>query len=210
MDNRISIATAIEKNKIASDTPFLFLLVIEVVNPDTGTTVETLRIANNNEPVSHKGNHYDPAHFELNTRNASGEIQQIQLTITDLTRAIQARMQAYGGGVGFRVTLIAINAGQPDEEPYHFERFEVTGASAKDYVVTWTLGAENPLTMNFPRRRQMRDFCPWRYKGEDCGYVGPMTECDLSLAGPKGCRAHNNEHRFGGCPAIPNAGTRYV
>ncbi|CDT54306.1 Putative Phage-related protein-like (fragment) [Vibrio coralliirubri] len=84
------------------------------------------------------------------------------------------------------------------------ETFQVTGASAKNYEVSWTLGAMDLLRVRTPRRRQMRNRCCWRYKSKECGYTGAQKYCDLSLQGLNGCTAHDNEGNFGGFPGITN------
>ena len=78
----------------------------------------------------------------------------------------------------------------------------VTGASAKNYDATFTLGAENPVTFRFPRRRQRRDVCQWRYKSAYCGYTGALPTCDFTMNGSNGCIAHANGPRFGAYPGI--------
>uniref|UniRef100_UPI002B053875 hypothetical protein n=2 Tax=Aeromonadaceae TaxID=84642 RepID=UPI002B053875 len=82
------------------------------------------------------------------------------------------------------------------------EMFEIVSSSSPDYAVSIELGAENPLMRMFPGRTQMRDRCSFRYKSACCGYTGALPSCDLTLTGDNGCRAHQNESRFGGAPSI--------
>lgn len=202
MPRTIPIATAIEKNRLSSNTPFLVLLDVEVVDPDTGAVVETLRVAKNDEPVVYRGATYTAANFTLEVKSEAGALAQVQLLFVDYTRDLQARMQAYGGGVGFKVTMTVVNAAALADAPEIQEFFEVTNATASDYSASFTLGAESGLAKIFPRRRQMRDYCAWRYKGAECGYAGGLASCDLTLQGTNGCAAHNNTLRFGGFPGI--------
>lgn len=211
MSKSLSVATVIEKNLLSSGTPFLVLLDITVVNPATGVVVETLHICRNSEDVVFNSVTYTAANFDIELRSEAGSQPQVSLSIKDFTRAIQARMQAYGGGVGFRVTVMVVNAGALNSPPEVAEYFEVIGANAGNYVCVFTLGAENPLTFIFPRRRQTRDFCQWRYKDPlTCGYSGGIATCDLTLQGPNGCAAHNNTPRFGAYPGVSTNGIRYA
>lgn len=96
----------------------------------------------------------------------------------------------------------AVDSVRPTYDPEILETFLITGASAKDYDVTWNLGAEQPLTLTFPRRKQRRDTCSWKYKGPECAYTGELPTCDFSLTGNNGCAQHLNSRRFGGFPGI--------
>lgn len=200
--SHLSVATVIEKNKIASDVAFVPCVEIDVRDPVTGNVVETLRLVRNSEDLEYNGHTYAASAFDFNIVEESGAQPDIQVVFKDYSRAVQARMQAYGGGVGFTVRLMVVNAGNLSQPPEGMETFEVVGATAKNYIVTFRLGAENPLTKRFPRRTQTRDRCRWVYKGPECGYTGSLGSCDYSLQGPNGCAAHNNTERFGGFPGI--------
>jgi phage-related protein len=202
MSSNLSVATVVEKNRIGSGTPFLVALDIEVINPATGIPVTTIRVVNNTEPVTWGGNEYTPMDFKLDLHSAKGEQPNLNLSLFDYSRGIQAYMQEYGGGVGFNVTVYVLNADALDRDAEIAEFFQVIGAGAADYSVSFTLGAENALAKPFPRRRQTKDFCQWRYKSAECGYTGGLPTCDLSLQGANGCAAHNNTPRFGGFPGI--------
>lgn len=205
MANRhVSVATAIEKNRIASDVAFVTCIEIEVRDPVTGNYVETVRMVNNNESITYQGHVYTAANFEFEIKAEAGSIPDITVTARDYTQELQVRMQAYGGGVGFQVRMMEVNTGNLNVAPEVEEVMTVVGASAQDYNVTFTLGAENPLTMRFPRRRQFRDRCPWAYKGAECKYSGPLASCDFTLKGANGCVAHANSLNFGAFAGIRN------
>ncbi|CCG43298.1 hypothetical protein [Magnetospirillum molischianum] len=201
MARHLSVGTVIEKNRIASNVAFVILIEVEVKD-SFGNLVEILRMARNNEPIIFQDNEYVAANFELSLKEQAGSIPEIQVVAQDHTLAIQQRMQEYGGGVGFGIRMIVVNTGNLSQPPEIVETFKVIRASARGYVVTFGLGAENPLSMRFPRRRQMRDRCSWRFGSAECGYVGDLRSCDLSLQGPNGCAAHGNTRRFGGFPGL--------
>jgi len=209
MSKSLSVASVIEKNRLSSDTPWLITLDIDVIDPATGDKVETIYLVRNTEPITFNGHAYQPASFDIELKEESGSQQTVKLSIKDYSKAVQAKMQQYAGGVGFHVAVMVVNAGNLDAPPEIVENFEVIGASSANYVCSFSLGAENALTKTFPRRRQTRDFCQWRYKGEQCGYSGPMQSCDLTLAGPNGCKAHNNTIRFGAFPGINTRDVNY-
>jgi hypothetical protein len=206
----LSVASIIEKNKLSSASPWLIALDIQVIDPLSGQLVETLYVVRNSEPIQFNGNIYQESSFDLELKEQANAQPTVQLTFNDYTRALQARMQAYGGGVGFKVNAYIVNAGNLGQGPELTEYFEVIGASAQQYVCTFTLGAENTVMQTFPRRMQTRDYCQWRYRSPECGYNGPNPSCDLSFKGPNGCAAHNNTINFGGFPAINQNNLQYA
>jgi phage-related protein len=207
MARNLTVATVLEKNALASGTPFLVLLDVVVIDPLTGNEVEHMYLANNNEDFDYGGNTYVAIPFTIGLKQESGTQPTVTLSITDYTNVIQQKVQQYQGAVGFTVVVMVVNSDLP-APPEVSETFEVIGSSSAEYVVNFTLGAESALTKAFPKRRQMRDFCAWRYKGGECKYEGAMESCDLSLNGPNGCDAHNNTINFGGYPGI-TGGARY-
>lgn len=209
----LSIATVLEKNKVDSNIPFLLCLDVVVVDPVTQADVETIRLVKNVENITWNGNVYTAAQFDIDLKEEMGSQPQVTLGVTDYSKALMQKLETYGGGVGFRVTVSVVHGNSltlPTLKPEVQFFFEVTGASASEYVATFTLGAENPLTKLFPRRIQAKNFCAWRYKDPTtCRYAGGLTGCDLTLNGPNGCKAHSNEANFGAFPGINNAGSRY-
>jgi phage-related protein len=110
-------------------------------------------------------------------------------------------MEAMAGGVFSEVVLLVVNTDRLDQPPELEETFQITNSSAKNYIVTFQLGAENPLSIGFPRRRQFKDRCAWQFKGYGCPYVGSLPTCDYTLDGANGCKKH-----FPGSTALPFKG----
>lgn len=211
----LSVASVLEKNRLDSGVPWLPLLDIEVVDPNTGAYVQTLRLVRNNENITFNGEEYVAAGFDLSIKQGVNEQSSLELSIVDYSQAVQAQMQAYGGGVGFRVTFTIVDSSALDLPAEIVEFFEVSVASASEYTASFTLGAPNALTNSFPKRRQRKDFCNWRFKDpQTCRYVGPETSCDLTLQGPNGCNAKTapgwQPITFGGYPGINSNGFRYA
>ena len=207
MAAHLSVATVIEKDRIHSDVAFVVGLEIDVIDPEGGSLVETVRLVCNNENITYQGEVYIASNFDFEITQEAGSKAQMSVTANDFSRAIQARMQQYRGGIGFKVRLLVINSGNLSQLPEMKEEFTVIGASAKDYIISFKLGAENPLARRFPFRMQFKDRCQWTYKGTHCGYAGPLTTCDFTLQGDNGCAVHGNTERFGGFPGIkPSSG----
>lgn len=209
MSKSLSVASIIEKNRISSEVPWLICLDIDVIDPITSALIETLHVVRNTEDVTFNGFTYTAAAFDIELKEEAGVQNGIRLTMQDYSLVVQKRMQEYAGGVGFTVTIFVVNAAALAQPPEIIEYFEVIAAESANYTVSFTLGAENNVTKTFPRRRQTKDYCQWRYKSEECGYTGANPSCDLSLKGPNGCGAHQNVVHFGAFPGINGRDVNY-
>lgn len=206
MPTHTSIATAIDKAKLASDVVYLALLEIDVLDRDTGQVLTTLRFAHNDEPYVFQGNTYTSCGFTFRINRGKGDLPGVTLELVDVTQAIQAILQEYQGGTDFPVRLMIVSSANPDA-PEFSESFTIMSANtaAEGYLVSFELGAENPLGMRFPWRLMQRNRCNWVYRSVQCGYLGPLSTCDYTRDGPNGCRAHNNVDNFGAFWGIRSA-----
>jgi hypothetical protein len=210
MPNHISVASVVEKNRLGSSVPYLVCLDVDIPDPVTGAVLETMHLVNNTEDIVLQGVTYLKMPFSIELKQESGAMPQITLTVTDYSRALLEKLNNNGGGVGFNVKVSVFNSDTLDRPPEVTEFFEVLNADASNYVVSFTLGAENALARQFPRRTQRRDFCQWVYKDLDtCRYTGQLTACDRSLNGAMGCSKHNNVVNFGGFPSLTSANSVY-
>lgn len=205
----LSIVTAVEKAQVASGNAFVVLAEIELMNAATKEIVETIFVANNNEDFVYQNETYVAFPFDLSMKQEAGAAPEITLTAIDLKKILMGKLQQYSGAAGSIVTIRIINSGSVTQAPELEEVFEVVETSAANFSITARLGIDTALRRQFPRRRQLRDRCAWRYRGPECGYTGEMPTCDLSLGGPNGCRAHANELSFGGFPSLRSRGIRF-
>ena len=204
----LTITTVIEKNKIASDKSFLILLELHIVDTMTGNVVETVFVANNDEDVIYKAQTYYAFPFDITLKQESGSQPTLTIAAHDYQGVLMGKLVQYNGISGSNLIFRVVNTGNLSAPPEIEERFEVLSTSASDFAISIAIGAESMLRKIFPRRIQMRDRCPWRYKGLECGYAGVLASCDLSLQGPNGCATHANTMNYGGFPALVNRGIR--
>ena len=205
--HKLSISDVINKNAIASDVPWLVAIEAKILHPETSAYVDTLRFVKNNENVTIDGHEFLAGNFSLTVDESENTLPTISLNVVDITQTLQRLMQEYKGGNKSEVIVYffsapSTNLPKPDIQ-YNFTIIS-SSADAQGYSVSWVLGAENPLTVQVPSRTQTINRCQWRYKGADCGYIGGLPSCDLSLEGSNGCGAHANKERFGGYPGISN------
>lgn len=202
MAKHLSLATVVEKNRIASKEAFIVLCEIEVSDDVTGAYVETIRLARNNEDILYQGETYIAVHFDFDAQETSEGVPELTVSIQDPSQAVMAKCEQYDGGIGWKVRFKLINTGDMTAPAEIEEMVYVIAASAQDYAVEFNLGARNPLAQRFPRNLQWRDKCGWVYKGEGCKYTGPETFCDYTLQGLDGCSVKGNTLRFRGLPGI--------
>ena len=207
MPAHLSLATAIDKNRIASNVAYLILLEVDIRDPDQGNTIETIRCVNNNENVTFQGNEFIAIPFNISVTSDKDTSPSAQLDVYDLGQTFQARLQAYGRSLDWPSRIYVVNASAPNGMSLELRYdFDILTATAKDenYTLSFTMGAENPLTLRFPPRQQFRNRCFWKYKGQNCLYNGNLPTCDYTLNGANGCRVHDNVLNYGGFPGIRN------
>ncbi len=193
----------LEKNKIANARPWIILAEIY---PGDGSVY---RIARNTEDVVFRGETYTAFPFELEmTETSKAELPRLRLRVSNISRVFQYAVEITQGGVGSKVIFKVVHAGHLDTAVPELEmQFQILSVTANAQWITFTLGAPNPMLQRCPRHRFLQDFCRWKFKSPECGYSGPQTSCNKTLAQ---CRAYGNEKRFGGFPSIHKGQMRYV
>lgn len=193
----LSTAAIIEKNKVSTSGVYLLLMTIRYKEE------EPIRLVLNNEEIVFKGDTYYPYYFSLSdVKRTSSEMPSATLTVSNITGTIQKILEAYDGANGAKVKAAVINTNLSNEI-LEEENFVVTGATAKKDVITLKLGCGMSLDKRYPTYRIMKDWCPFKYKGVECGCTSNKTTCNKTLTD---CRERNNSKRFGGCPTVPQGG----
>jgi phage-related protein len=202
MARHLSVESVIDKNRLTSDNAWVILLAIDVVDPNSRAVTETMYIARNDENIVFNGVTYLAGNFEINIDQKQGSSPNVTITAQDQSGYIEARMEASAGAVLSEVDVILVNTARLDKPAEMQERFQITTSSAKDHVVSFAIGAENPLGIQFPKHRQWQDGCAWRFKGYGCGYIGEATVCSYSKDGPNGCSEKSNTINFRALPGL--------
>ncbi len=194
----------IEKNKIASTSPWIVLLEIKV------SDTEILRICNNTEDITFQSNTYYAMPFDISATqsNAKGEIPTVTLQVSNVSRMLQPYIEQYAGGVGMQVKLIVVNASYLSENYSELEMvFDILATEADANWVYFTLGTPNPLRRRFPQYRYIAEHCQWNFKSAECGYTGAATECKRTF---EWCRLLGNTKKFGGYKGLSGGYLRIV
>ena len=192
----LSEASIIEKNKLSTDG--VWLLALEAQIPG-----DTLYLVNNTKDVTLGGQRYVAFPFSLEDITEDGkELPNVRLTVSNATGTIQRYVEKNNGLGGMKVVLRVYHTSIPDVAEVE-EYFVVTGVSCDVEWVTFTLGTDFSFTRRFPPVRMMKDYCPFKFKGVECGYRGAAQQCNKTL---KRCRELGNNIRFGGEATIPQGG----
>jgi phage-related protein len=182
-----------EKNKLSNDEPFLVTLEISF---DGGT--ETIYLVNNNEDITVEGQTFVAFPFKLDpvTQASNGELSSVTIQFANVSRYLQAYLEDYDGGINSTVIVrIFHNSYRTYANVALSWSFKVLSAQSTDEVITFTLGARNPLLQMFPNYRYISRYCKWKFKSVECKYAGAGTSCGKRW---DDCEAYNNSVNFGG------------
>lgn len=196
----------IEANKLSSDTPFLPLLRITLLD---GTVI---RLVNNTEDITFQGQVWTafPFEIEFGGESARGELTFANIKVCNVTQALQPYVEEQGGGVGATVDIIIVN---PAHLSANYDEltlsFTCLACSCTSHWITFRLGDKNLMLQRFPLYRYYAKHCNWTYRGIECGYNGPLnnTPCARDL---EACRLRGNTARFGGFPGLDARGLRFA
>lgn len=182
----LSRVAKLEKNRIAGDGAWLILLEITLKTPEGDDL--TLRVVRNNEDIEWNRQTWVGFPFDLDevVEDSGGELPQIGLRISNITRAVQHYVEEAGGGVGASVRLLVIhssNCNRPEDPeanlPEVDETFTVRSVKCDINWVHFTLSGDYPTMRRVPETRYLKDFCPFPFRGIECGYVPMETVLHL-------------------------------
>lgn len=196
----ISAVAILEKNKLASTGAWLILLDVAI------PAVVSLSLVMNTENITWQGREYVAFPFDIGEthEDSRGEIPAITLKVSNVSQAVQQYIEQGGGGVGAQVTIRIVHSDHLDNPVAEIEeRFVCESCKADASWVEFTLGPGDPASIRRPERRFLKNFCPYPYKGLECGAASPETGCNKTLSD---CRRRGNAARFGGEPSIPQGG----
>lgn len=198
----LSAVAKIEANKMHGDGAWLILLEIQIPN------VDTIYLVRNNENITWNSIEWIAFPFDLDDikETSDGEIPSVILKVSNVTRAMQGYIENANGGVGSVVILRIVHSQHLDlTEPEIEEEFVCLNTKCDNQWIDFELGIGEVIQKRFPPKRYLKNFCPFKFKGIECGLSSLVvgTTCDRTLSM---CRDYGNSTRFGGFPAIPQGG----
>ena len=207
----LSLTAIQEKNSLGTDSVFCILLDITI----PGLT-EHVRITSNGENITWVDYDWIAFPFEISelTEDGMGEVPQWQISIDNRSRVIEGYLQQYDQylkvngieGNEIKCQCHVVNTKDlTNPEAVKTVYFELSKPTTTHEVATFILTADSPFNIQVPKRRFIKTYCYWKFKGVECGYSGTATTCDKSLSR---CQELNNSPRFGGFPAVGFGGIR--
>jgi len=182
------------KNELSQQTPWLLCLTMTNVAGDL-----ILRLVNNTENVTYKGEEYIAFPFELDTlpEVTKGSLPSVALKVSNIDRQIQSYIeQDPTFGSGWEVIVSLVLASHLDETPPEGQVAEIEqiwqslDSTATVEYMTINLGMANPMLIQFPRQKYSGGFCQRVFNdGIACPYgtigIPGFTFCKKTLANCK-------------------------
>lgn len=190
--NHFSQVATLEKNKLASDSPFL--LLVEVTCKDLP---DKIRLVRNTEDVTWCKETWTAFPLDIEQYTEDGKtLPALNLKISSGRGLLTTYLQQYNGLVDSEVAVYIVHAKLLDIETPETELdFVINECSYDEEWISFTLGPSPEIADRFPAWRYLTDFCPFVCGDIRCGYTGEKT-CQNNLAS---CLM---PERFGGEPGI--------
>ena len=192
------IDATFKQEKAKQENRPVFLYIIEDYDGS-----DDLYLAGYDEDVIYNGVTYTrfPITHEFTGENNQGQIDQVKVRLANVSRLIQLYLEQYDFR-GRKVIIRTVWADQlADPDAYIDDIFYVDNYTADQNNVEFTLTSKfDVLGMDLPARRYARNYCSWKFKSAECGYMGAELTCDKTQ---QRCKQLNNYQRFGAFPSVP-------
>lgn len=207
----LSLTAIQEKNKLGTDSVFAVLL--EIIIPAT----PTIYITSNGDDIIWNSQTWLAFPFDISELNedGKGEIPQWTIELDNRQRIIEQYLQTYDqylkangiDGNEIKCNCYVVNTKDlANPEAVKTVYFELSQPTTTPEKATFILTADSPFNIMTPKRKFIKQFCYWKFKGTECGYVGAETTCNKTLTR---CQELNNSPRFGGFAGVGYGGVRF-
>jgi lambda family phage minor tail protein L len=164
---------------------------------------ENLYFASYDEDVVFNGITYRafPIGHETISENTNGEIDGVRVKISNVSRLIQYYLETNDfRGKAVSITTVWGNR-LSDAESCIVDEYTIESYTATELDVVFFLTSKlDVLDVSLPGRMYSRNYCGWKFKSSECGYVGSETSCNKTF---QRCKELLNQQRFGGFPGVP-------
>lgn len=164
----------LEKNKLASDAPFLILVEI------THTALpEPIRVVRNNEDITWRGNPWEAFPVDFGTQSVNGQEEPaLDMTISNCGGTLQTYIQQYNGLGDAEVCIFIVHANMLDSgTPLNELDLVVSETKYDEQWITFRLTASPEIMNRFPSCTYAAQYCPYKFKSIRCGYNGSDGPC---------------------------------
>lgn len=169
------------KNKL--DDGGVWLVLLSVKNKDL--TVQFDIVANTDD-VTWNGKEFTAFPFSMDEvqESTKGSLPSFQLSVCNVERVVQSYIEGdVSHGSGWDVDLMVVHSSNlANNNPEVIYSFKTLSVTADENNVVFTVGMQNPLRQQFPRRRMMTNFCQNTFKARGCTYAGADTICGKTIS----------------------------
>ena len=187
-----------EKNKAQNQPIFLYT----IYNYDGNNN--NLYYAEYDSDVVYNGATYYklPITHDYVGENTQGTIDAIEVTVSNVSREIQAYLELYEfRNKKVEITIVWANQ-LSDAAAFLKDTYYIDSIDATEQGVQFTLTSKfDVMVMTIPNRKYSRNYCSWKFKSAQCGYAGSGTSCNKTF---QQCEVYSNILRYGGFPSIPS------
>jgi phage-related protein len=197
-----------ETLKTASARPWVWL--VEGTLEQTLEASPCFRVTSHDQEITYDGDVYHPYPLVIEPIQSSGhDMPSIRIVLSNATRIWSRYLFAGGGMVGQAVTVTLTHVDHLDAGTGW--TFVVGGCDMTDESFALTLQLPDFWSVAVPTEVYRAGRCRWRYRSDECGYLGTMADCNKTLSA---CIAHGDDMAaagrprrhprvFGGFPGIP-------
>ncbi len=160
-----------EKNKTASNSPFLVLA--QITFPVDSST--SFYIVNNTENITFQGQEYTAFQFTIDFPDeaSKGELTFAALRLFNISTVFRPYIEQTKGGIGATVTLIIVNTAYLSENYAELTAtFDVLQSTINVSQIIFKLGYKNLMLVRYPLYRYIASHCQWQFKSPECAYSG--------------------------------------
>ncbi len=174
--------------ELASSGAWLMLFEIFSLN-------EVFYLVRNQTPIVFDGKTFEPFPIEIGptTSDTKGTEQRSTLNISGVDRNIRNKIEEHDGFRGALVTVTLIHEdflNDPLAADTEIFRVRETGKKGNQFVLQ--IG-QHRRHLQLIGRRFSKLKCNVPYKSAQCGYQGPIVDCDKTKDGPNGCTVHGDD-----------------
>lgn len=164
----------LEKNKLASDAPFLILVEM------THTALpEPIRVVRNNEDIVWRGNTWEAFPVDFGTQSINGQEEPaLDMTISNCGGMLQSYIQQYNGLGDAEVSIFIVHVNLLDSgTPLNELDLVVLETKYDEQWISFRLTASPEIMNRFPSCTYAAQYCPYKFKSVRCGYNGSGGPC---------------------------------
>ena len=220
-----------------SPSSLIEVFVLDMTNAGGSTVYFHAGTNSVGSPIVWQGQTYQPlpidaSGFDITTK---GALPHPIFRVANIDGIFSGLVQSYAGLIGCKVIrkrtfarfLDAANfpSGNAEADPNQYLPDELwyvnRKASENKFVIEWELASPFDVQgVRLPGRQIIQNYCPWKYRGAECGYTGPAyTLSDVATTDPTqdvcaktltACRVRfsgtNEIVPFGGFPGATRVG----